>query len=121
MAGSGRLGAAEANRLFNEFIGDRSLPLVIFHDHFLGQPGGVAVFYVETQAEQEALSATTWLDGWHVEWRPLIFARSPSAFDEQTAFTLRAYRGLDWEQIQRQERPVYGDARREAEAAAEEN
>ncbi len=37
----------------------------------------------------------------------------------QTAFTLRAYRGLDWEQVQRAERPAYGDPAREAGTASE--
>lgn len=112
--------AADANRAFNEFVGDHSLPLVLFHDHFLGRPGGVAIFYVETREQQVALSDSAHLSGWDVEMRPLIFAHSPAAFDEQTAFTLRAYRGMDWETLQREQRPSYGNPRQEAETAAEE-
>lgn len=33
---------------------------------------------------------------------------------------LRAYRGRDWEALQTEARPTYGDPRREAETAAEE-
>jgi hypothetical protein len=113
------LPAAEANRLFNEYIADPGLPLAVFHDHFIGRPGGVAVFYVGSAPERQALLNDTHLRGWTVEVRPLIFSHSPAAFDEQIAFTLRAYRGLDWEQVQREKRPRYGSASREAETAEE--
>ena len=126
--------ASEANRILNSFIGgpahftesesdvrgDPSFPLAIFHDHFIGQPGGVVIFYVENTQQRDALLAQNYLDGWHVELQPLIFSHSPAAFDEQTAFTLRAYRGLDWEAMQREKRPAYGNPNREAETAQEE-
>jgi len=114
------LPAAEANRILNAFIGDPNLPLAIFHDHFIGQPGGIAIFYVATSEERDALLAQTHLKGWRVEIQPLIFSHSPSAFDAQTAFTLRAYRGMDWETLQKQNRPAYGNPNREAETAEEE-
>ena len=113
------LPAAQANRIFNEFIGDRSLPLAIYHDHFIGQPGGVAIFHVETVEARDALLNQAHLEGWQVQYQPLIFSYSPSAFDEQTAFTLRAYRGADWETLQKEKRPAYGNPRREAETAEE--
>jgi hypothetical protein len=100
---------AEANQLFNLFVGDRRLPLVVFHDHFIGRPGGVAIFFAKTPREQEALTQSEWLNGWQVDIHPLIFSHSPAAFDEQIAFTLRVYRGLEWERVQRQERPDYSD------------
>lgn len=112
--------ASEANRILNDFIGDPALPLAIFHDHFIGQAGGVVIFYVETTAQRDALLAQKHLDGWRVELQPLIFSHSPAAFDEQTAFTLRAYRGVDWEALQRAKRPAYGNPNREAETAEEE-
>ncbi|MEW6241587.1 MAG: hypothetical protein AB1564_12330 [Chloroflexota bacterium] len=114
------LPAAEANRIFNEFIGDRNLPLAIFHDHFIGQPGGVAIFYVEDVKSRDALLGQQYLAGWQVDYQPLIFSHSPSAFDEQTAFTLKAYRGQNWEVLQKEQRPSYGNPRREAETAQEE-
>ncbi len=114
------LPAVEANRILNAFIGDPGLPLAIFHDHFIGQPGGVVLFYVETPEQRDALLAQKYLDGWHVEIQPLIFSYSPAAFDEQTAFTLRAYRQVDWETLQKKQRPSYGNPSREAETAEEE-
>lgn len=114
------LPAAEANRILNTFIGDPALPLAIFHDHFIGQPGGVVLFYVETTEERDALLAQKHLEGWHVEIQPLIFSHSPAAFDEQIAFTLRAYRGVSWETLQKEKRPSYGNPSREAETAQEE-
>ena len=113
------LPAAEANRILNVFIGDPSLPLAIFHDHFIGQPGGMVIFYVKTVEERDALLGQKHLEGWHVEIQPLIFSHSPSAFDEQIAFTLRAYRGVDWEVQQGEKRPAYGNPHREAERAEE--
>jgi hypothetical protein len=114
------LPAAEANRILNAFIADPTLPLAVFHDHFIGQPGGVVIFYVETTAQRDALLSQTYLQGWHVEIQPLIFSHSPAAFDEQIAFTLRAYRGVSWETLQKEERPSYGNPGREAETAEEE-
>jgi len=114
------LPAAEANRIFNNFIGDKSLPLPIFHDHFIGQPGGVAIFYVDTIDARDALLIQKHLAGWQVEYQPMIFSYSPSAFDEQTAFTLNAYRGTDWETLQKDKRPSYGNPRHESESAEEE-
>ena len=113
------LSPAEANRAFNEFVADLSLPLVLFHDHFIGQAGGIAIFFVETPEERRNLFESRKLEGWRVEVQPLIFSRNPAAFDEQIAFTLRAYRAQDWEAIQQDRRPVYGDPRKEAQTAAE--
>ncbi|MGZ9166559.1 MAG: hypothetical protein ACXW4U_15420 [Anaerolineales bacterium] len=112
--------AAEANRILNEFIGDPALPLAFFHDHFIGQAGGIVIFFVETTEERDALLAQKYLDGWNVESQPRIFSHSPSAFDEQVAFTLKAYRGINWEILQKDKRPSYGNPSREAETAEEE-
>lgn len=111
---------SEVNRLFNEFVGDRTLPLVIFHDHFIGKPGGVAIFYCETAEEREALYNSKYLQGWTVDIRSLIFSYNPAAFDEQIDYTLRAYRNEDWNKLRNEKRPSYGDPRREAETASEE-
>ncbi|MCK6540619.1 MAG: hypothetical protein L6Q26_11245 [Anaerolineales bacterium] len=113
------LPAAEANRVFNEFIGDQSLPLAVYHDHFIGQPGGVAIFHVDTIEARDALLNQSHLPGWQVDFQPLIFSYSPSAFDEQIAFTLKAYRGADWEDLRKEKRPSYGNPSREAETAEE--
>ncbi|GEM_PF-1078594 len=112
---------AQANRQFNQFVADRSLPLVLFHDHFIGEPGGVALFFVETPQERAMLAQCPGLAGWQVEVRPLIFSYSPAAFDEQIAFTLRAYREAEWEALRQERRPAYGNPAREAETAQEED
>jgi hypothetical protein len=113
------LPAADANRIFNAFIADRRLPLVVFHDHFIGRAGGVAIFYIEDERGRDALLEQRHLHGWHIEYRPMIFSSSPAAFDEQIAFTLKAYRGINWEILQKEKRPRYGDPSREAETADE--
>jgi hypothetical protein len=112
---------AEANRIFNEFVGSRKLPLAVFHDHFIGEAGGVAIVFAESDAERKALVSHTLPDDWHVQLHPLVFSHSPAAFDEQIAFTLRSYRGVDWEELQRERRPRYGSAAREAETAEEDD
>jgi hypothetical protein len=114
------LPAAEANRIFNAFVADRTLPMAIFHDHFIGRAGGVAIFFIEDARSRDSLLAQRHLAGWRVEYRPMIFSSSPSAFDEQVAFTLKAYRDVNWESLQKEKRPAYGNAAREAETAEEE-
>ena len=113
------LTASEANHLFNAFIARPGLPLAIYHDHFIGRPGGLAIFFVETTTERDALLAEEFLEGWQMEVQPLIFSYSPAAFDEQIAFTLKAYRGIDWERLQKEQRPSYGRPSLEAETAQE--
>jgi hypothetical protein len=114
------LSPSEANDVFNSLVADLKLPLVVFHDHFIGQPGGIAIFYAETMDEREALFDQDHLDGWQVDYQPLIFSYSPAALDEQIAYTLRAYRDIDWKKLQRERPPSYGDPAREAETAIEE-
>lgn len=57
--------------------------------------------------------------GWLVDLQPLIFSYSPVAFDEQIAFTLKAYRSMDWEDLQKEKRPSHENPSREAETAEE--
>jgi hypothetical protein len=113
------LPASEANRIFNQFIAEPGLPLALYHDHFIGHPGGVAVFFVESPKERDALLEQEFLAGWQVEVQPLIFSFSPAAFDEQIAFTLKAYRGVEWGRLQKEQRPSYGNPGIEAETAEE--
>jgi hypothetical protein len=113
------LSAAEANRLFNTYVADAKRGLSLFHDHFIGQRGGVAIFFIETAKEREALEDSGELADWQVNIHPLIFSYSPAAFDEQIAFTLKAYRNADWESLQQEKRPSYGNPRQEAETAEE--
>ncbi len=109
----------EANQAINAMAADPSLPLVLWHDHFLGELGGVLLFFVENEVERDKLENTGHLTGWHVKFRPLIFSFNPAAFDEQIAYTMQAYRGQDWETIQKERRPSYGNPRQEVLSAQE--
>ena len=109
----------EANRAINAMAADTDLPLVLWHDHFLGKLGGALLFFVENKAERDALASTSHLKGWDVDLRPLIFSYSPAAFDEQIAYTMQTYRGQNWEEVQNEKRPSYGDPRQEVLSAEE--
>lgn len=100
--------ARTANDAINALAGDPSLPLALWHDHFIGQSGGTAVFYVETPEQQQALFENRHLAGWNASYLPLTFSFSPGAFDEQIRFTLEQYRGRDWSQVRAEQRPEYG-------------
>ncbi|AFZ66450.1 hypothetical protein [Deinococcus peraridilitoris] len=100
--------ARDANNAINALSGDTALPLALWHDHFIGKPGGAVVFYVETPEQQQALFNNAHLSGWDVSYMPLTFSYSPSAFDAQTQFTLEHYRGQDWSSLRQAERPGYG-------------
>jgi hypothetical protein len=103
------LSPGEANRAFNQLIADPSLPLVVFHDHFINPPGGVAIFFAHSREAREVLNQLDQWGGWATALHALVYSATPAGFDEQIAFTLRAYRGLDWDRL-RQEggRPKYG-------------
>jgi hypothetical protein len=55
--------AAEANRLFNEYIADERRGLVVYHDHFIGRHGGLAVFEAGSDEEREFLDDPGELEG----------------------------------------------------------
>ena len=93
------LNAAAANRLFNDYIGDRSRGLVVFHDHFLRRHGGVAVFQVKTDDERARLDDPGPLEGWELDVQPLVFSLTAVGFSAQSDFTLERYRGATLEQL----------------------
>jgi hypothetical protein len=113
--------ASDANQILNRICADPVLPLTIYHDHFIGQSGGLVIFYAETPEERDALQSglESYLAGWTYTLHPLIFSHSPAAFDEQIAFTLSAYRSTDWDTLRHEKRPAYGDPSQEAETAQE--
>jgi len=113
--------ASTANRTINDLCGDPDTPLALWHDHFLGGPGGCIVFYVESKDQQKALFDNKYLVGWKVDYRPMVFSFSPSAFDAQIGYTLKAYGESDWEEIRNEERPDYEgrNIQQEAETAQE--
>ncbi len=109
-----------ANRIFNGFIGDRSLPRVVFSDHFTGEAGGMAVVCLEKTAQRDAPLNQRHLQDWQVQVQPLIFFHSPSALDEQTAFILNSYRDEDRKKLREEKRPSQGNPAGEAGTAREE-
>jgi len=113
--------ASKANRTINELIGDPDTPLALWHDHFLGGPGGCIVFYVESKEQQKAMFENRYLADWKVEYRPMVFSYSPSAFDAQISYTTNNYSNQNWDSIRSEERPDYGgrDIQHEAETAEE--
>jgi hypothetical protein len=115
------LSPGEANRVFNQLIADPGLPLVVFHDHFINPPGGVAIFYAHSRKARQALNHLDELEGWATALHGLVYSATPAGFDEQIAFTLRAYRGLDWDRLREEGgRPSYGRAQGAATSAPDE-
>ena len=88
-------------------MADPELPLAVWHDHFLGGPGGCAIFHVENEEQQKALFNNRHMEDWRVEYRPMVFSFSPSAFDAQIGYTLKKYRESDWQNLRLEERPSY--------------
>lgn len=68
------MSAADANRLFNEYIEDVSRGTVVYHDHFVGRHGGVAVFEIRTPAQRSLLDEPGPLVGWELASHPLVFS-----------------------------------------------
>lgn len=97
--------ARQANELLNEYVGDRSRGLAVYHDHFIGRHGGIAVFDVRTEEEEARLADPGPLEGWHIETFPLTFSRTAVGFVAQTDFTLRAYRDVDLAKLIEEEEP----------------
>jgi hypothetical protein len=112
---------AQANEIINGITADPSLPLVVYHDHYIGQPGGVVIFFAETAEERSTLQRDLpqHLSDWNWSLHPLIFSRDPAAFDEQIRFTLATYRNADWQILRNKDRPIYGNPAQEAESATE--
>ncbi|MEL6406531.1 MAG: hypothetical protein AAFR81_19335 [Chloroflexota bacterium] len=110
---------SRANDIFNAFVAERRLPLVIFHDHFIGQLGGVALFFIENAEERAMLEQHSLLATWSCQLYPLIYAYNPAAVDEQITYTLKHYRDVDWQMLRHEKRPHYGDPNREAQTGQE--
>jgi hypothetical protein len=99
------LPAGDANRLFNDYIGDERRGLVVYHDHFVGRHGGIAVFEIRTDEERERLADPGPLDGWRIDSHPLVFSLTGVGFVAQTRFTLERYRGTTLDELEAIEEP----------------
>jgi len=86
--------ARAANDLLNEYIADKRRGIIVFHDHFTGEPhGGVAVWDVRDDEEHALLEDPGRLAGWDVRVHPLTFALAATGFAAQMAFTVEQYGG----------------------------
>jgi hypothetical protein len=96
--------AREANDRLNEYVADRRRGLAVWHDHFVGEHGGVVVFDVRAGEEQALLDDPGPLHGWRLSVHPLTFSLSAVGFAAQTSFTLERYRDLRLEDLAAAER-----------------
>lgn len=83
----------EADLAFNRFIENPEYGVGLYHDHFVGAPGGVAIYYVESQQELDGLGSHRALETWDVKIHPLTFTEKPLELLYQMDFTLGVYRG----------------------------
>ena len=97
--------ARDANGLFNDYIADEHRGLVVYHDHFIGRHGGLAIFDVRTDEERALLDDPGPLEGWSIAAHPLVFSQSAVGFAAQTAFTLDRYRGTSLAELESAEEP----------------
>src|SRR5919201_4529612 len=86
------MSAREANVLLNDYPADTSRGLAVWHDHFVGNHGGVVVFDVRDEQEEARLREPGPLEGWQLSTHPLTFALSAVGFSAQIDFTLKNYR-----------------------------
>jgi hypothetical protein len=91
--------ARKANELLNEYLADETRGLAVWHDHFVGQHGGVVVFEVRDEHEEARLADLGPLEGWQLTTHPLTFALSAVGFSAQIAFTLENYRGVTLDEL----------------------
>lgn len=87
------VGAAQANRQFNEYVADAGCGLALTHDHFLDRRGGFAVFACEDPAEARQAADASALPGWDIRSHPLTFADDGVRWLYQMDFTMARYRG----------------------------
>ncbi len=97
------INARQANELFNEYIGDHARGLAVYHDHFIGRHGGLAVFEVTTEEQKAKLDGP--LEDWEVTSYPLTYSRTAVGFVAQAEFTLRAYRDVQLADLIENEEP----------------
>ncbi|ANC77349.1 hypothetical protein [Fictibacillus phosphorivorans] len=92
--------AIEANASLNNWISNKKLGKIIYHEHFATKPlGGFAVFEVNEQRELDALrseplSEDSHLKGWTLSYHPLTHSTNTDKFIYQTQYTLSSYRDV---------------------------
>jgi len=91
--------ARAANELLNEYVADRSRGLAVWHDHFVGEHGGVVVLDVRDDDEEARLAEPGPLQGWQLSVHPLTFSLSAVGFSAQTSLTLEGYRDVTLQEL----------------------
>jgi hypothetical protein len=91
--------ARKANELLNEYVADRSRGLAVWHDHFVGEHGGVVVLDTHDDDEEAQLGDPGPLEGWQLGVHPLTFSLSAVGFSAQMSLTLEQYRDVSLEQL----------------------
>jgi hypothetical protein len=97
--------ARHANDRFNDYIADDRRGVCVFHDHFVGEHGGVAVFDVGGDDELAVVHEPGPLVGWDIRVQGLTFALTAVGFAAQMEFTLDQYRGTTLEALRATETP----------------
>jgi hypothetical protein len=93
------MSARDANDRFNDYIADERRGVCVFHDHFIGEHGGVVVFDVRSADELAAVHDPGPLTGWDIRVHGLTFALTAVGFAAQMEFTLDQYRGTTLEAL----------------------
>jgi hypothetical protein len=91
--------ARDANDRFNHYVSDERRGICVFHDHFVGEHGGVAVFAVRSDDELAAVRDAGPLAEWDLHVHGLTFALTAVGFAAQMEFTLDRYRGTSLEAL----------------------
>lgn len=94
-----------SNHLFNDYIADRARGLIVFHDHFVHRPGGIAVFDVRTDEQAKMLDDPGPLTGWQIEVHGLAHALTAVGFVAQMDYTIEQYGGTTIAELAAQEEP----------------
>jgi hypothetical protein len=79
--------------------------VIVYHDHFIGRHGGIAVFEISTEEQEAKLSDPGPLAGWQIDTHPLVFSLTAVGFGGQVEFTLKNYAGTTLEELAARERP----------------
>ncbi len=77
---------------FNAYCADRTKG-VLFHDHFIGAPGGIGIFWAHSPQVLATLQAPGALVGWRLALHPLVHAADPVRLLYQTDYTMTVYTG----------------------------
>jgi hypothetical protein len=94
-----------SNHLFNDYISNSRRGLVVFHDHFVNRPGGIAVFDVRSDEEAKMLDNPGPLDGWKIEIYGLAHSITAVGFAAQMNYTLEQYGGTTLDVLASEEEP----------------